>query len=130
MMSGGRIHVVDDSTATRKVWADALEVQGYQVQTAADGWQVWDLVRQNPTAYDLVLSDVTMPGLDGLELLTKIRVDAPWLQVILMTGRPDPAIPVRAQRLGAVAVLPKPWGLEELYQALRRALLERRRSTG
>lgn len=130
MTPRGRILVVDDSTATREVLADALEIQGYQVQTAADGRQAWDLVRQNLTAYDLVLSDMNMPGMDGLELLTRIGADALRLQVILMTGHPDPAIPVQAQRLGAVAVLLKPWGLEQLYQTLRRALSERARSAG
>jgi CheY-like chemotaxis protein len=128
MTPGGRILVVDDSITTCEILVEALEVQGYQVQTAADGGQAWNLVRQNPTAYDLVLSDVTMPGMDGLELLTRIRADTPEIQVILMTGHPDPAIPVQAQRLGAVAVLLKPWGLEQLYQTLRRALSERARS--
>ena len=130
MTFGGRILVVDDSFATREVLADALEVQGYEVQTATDGRQAWDLVRQNPTAYDVVLSDVTMPRMDGLALLARIRREAPRIPVILMTGHPDPAIPVQAQRLGAVAVLLKPWGLEQLYQTLRRALSERARPAG
>jgi two-component system C4-dicarboxylate transport response regulator DctD len=86
------------------------------------------LVRQNPIAYNLVLSDVTMPGMDSLDLRTRIRADAPRIQVILMTGHPDPGIAVQAQRLGAVAVLLKPWGLERLYQTLRRALSEQARS--
>jgi CheY-like chemotaxis protein len=125
MTPGGRILVVDDNIATCEVLVDALEVQGYQVQTAADGRQAWDLIRQNPTDYDLVLSDVNMPRMDGLELLARIRADAPGIQVILMTGHPHPAIPVQARRLGAVAVLLKPWGLEQLYQTLRRALSAR-----
>lgn len=119
------ILVVDDHIATCEILADALEIQGYQVQTAADGRQAWDLVRQNPTAYDLVLSDVNMPRMDGLELLARIRADAPEIQVILMTGHPDPAIPVQAERLGAVGVLLKPWGLEQLYRTLQRAISER-----
>ena len=105
MTPEGQILVVDDNPEAREVLADALELQGYQVQTAADGWQAWDLVRQNPMAYNLVLSDMKMPGMNGLELLTRIRADASGLQVILMTGHPDPAILVQAQRLLGIAAL-------------------------
>jgi DNA-binding NtrC family response regulator len=87
-------------------------------------------VQQNPAAHDVVLSDVNMPRMNGLELLARIRADAPEIQVILMTGHPDPAISVQAERLGAVGVLLKPWGLEQLYQTLRRALSERARPAG
>lgn len=130
MTPGSRILVVDDHIATCEILADALEIQGYKVQTAADGRQAWDLVPQSPMAYDLVLSDVNMPRMDGLELLARIRADAPEIHVILMTGHPDPAILEQAQRLGAVAVLLKPWGLEQLYRTLQRAISERARPAG
>jgi CheY-like chemotaxis protein len=122
MIPADRILVVDDSKAIREILADALEQQGYRVQTAADGHQAWELLRQSPFCYDLVITDVTMPAIDGLELLARIMADWPWIKVVLITGCVDPDLQLQAQMLGAVAVLSKPCSLEQIQRTLRLAL--------
>jgi CheY-like chemotaxis protein len=122
MIPGDRILVVDDSEAIRQILADALEQQGYRVQTAADGYQAWELLRQNRFCYDLVITDVTMPAMDGLELLARIMADWPWIKVVLITGCAETDLKLQAQMLGAVAVLSKPCSLEQIQRTLRLAL--------
>ena len=121
-MRAVRILIVDDSEAIRLILADALEQQGYRVQTAADGRQAWKLLRDNPLSYDLVITDVTMPAMDGLELLARLTADWPRIKVVLITGCADPDLNLRAQMLGAVAVLSKPCSLEQIQRTLRLAL--------
>ncbi len=122
MIPGDRILVVDDSEAIRLILVDALEQQGYRVQSATDGHQAWELLRRNPFCYDLVITDVAMPAMNGLELLARIMADAPWIKVILITGYADPDLKLQAQMLGAAAVLSKPCSLEHLHRTLRLAL--------
>jgi CheY-like chemotaxis protein len=122
MLARDRILVVDDNEAARSILAEALEYEGFRVTTAADGQHAWDLVRHTPFSYDLVLTDMRMPAMDGIELLYKIMMDLPWIKVIVMTGAADPALSVKAELLGAFTVLSKPFGVEQIYQTLRRAL--------
>ena len=122
MRPGDRILVVDDSEAIRQILADALEQEGYRVQTAADGHQAWELLRQSRFCYDLVITDVTMPAVDGLELLARIMADWPWIKVVLITGCANADLKLRAQMLGAVAVLSKPCSLDQIQRTLQLAL--------
>lgn len=122
MIAGDRILVVDDSDVVRRTLAEALEGRGYRVYTASNGQRAWELMRQNPFFYDVVVTDVMMPAMNGLELLRKILAVFPWVKVILITGYPDPVLIDTAQKLGAVAVLPKPCSLEQMYRTLRLAL--------
>ncbi len=123
MIPRDRILVVDDNESVRSILAEGLEGQGFRVCTAADGQQAWALVRRTPFAYDLVLTDLTMPEMGGIELLANIMADSPWIKVILMTGRWDPELKARAATLGASAVLFKPFGLEQVGRTLRLALM-------
>jgi two-component system response regulator FlrC len=122
MVPRDRILVVDDSESIRSILAEALETQGFRVDTAADGEHAWELVRQAPFFYDLVLTDVMMPEMDGLELLSRIMSDSPWIKVILMTGHSDPELKGKAERLGAFTILSKPIGLEQIQRTLKLAL--------
>jgi CheY-like chemotaxis protein len=122
MIAGDRILVVDDSDVVRRILAEVLEGEGYRVYTAPDGQRAWELLRQYPFFYDLVISDVMMPAMNGLELLRRITANSPWIKVILMTGYRDPDLTATAQALGATAVLTKPWSLEQIQRTLRLAL--------
>jgi DNA-binding NtrC family response regulator len=124
MIPRDRILLVDDNESVRRILAEGLEREGFRVCTAADGRRAWELVRRTPLSYDLVLTDVTMPEMDGIELLTRIMADSPWIKVILMTGRPDPNLKIKAEMLGAFTVLIKPLGLGQLQQTLKLALME------
>jgi DNA-binding NtrC family response regulator len=75
-----------------------------------------------PFSYDLVLTDMQMPAMSGIELLAKIMMQSPWIKVIVMTGTQDPDLTITAELLGAFTVLSKPVGVDQIAQILRRAL--------
>jgi DNA-binding NtrC family response regulator len=122
MLARDRILVVDDNESIRTMLAEGLAYQGFRVSTAADGQRAWDLVQYMPFFYDLVLTDMQMPAMNGIELLSKIMVESPWIKVIVMTGAQDPDLNVQAELLGAFMVLSKPFGVDQITHILRHAL--------
>jgi DNA-binding NtrC family response regulator len=122
MLARDRILVVDDNESMRTMLAESLAYQGFRVSTAADGQHAWELVQHMPFSYDLVLTDMQMPAMSGIELLAKIMTQSPWIKVIVMTGTQDPDLTITAELLGAFTVLSKPVGVDQIAQILRRAL--------
>jgi DNA-binding NtrC family response regulator len=120
----GRILVVDDESNARNALAEILKEEGYSVETAADGFK--GLSRFNEFGPDLVLTDLKMPGMDGVELLQKLREVDPDTSVIVTTafGAVDTA--VAAMRAGAVDYLTKPINVDELLLVIERALEQSR----
>jgi DNA-binding NtrC family response regulator len=119
-----RILLVDDDTAVLNSLAEALGDVGLEVTTAESGEAA--LGKLAEIAPDLVLSDIRMPGLDGIQLLKVVRERAPSVDVILMTAYDDMPTVVRAMREGAFDFLVKPINLHELEEVLRKALRDRR----
>src|SRR5882672_11074958 len=104
--NGMRILLVDDDPALVRAYQSALKRFGMIVETAADGREALDRVKH--TEFDVVLSDISMPHMSGLELLQAVRghdVDVP---VILMTGEPGVDSAMHAVDHGAFRYLPKP----------------------
>ena len=99
--------LVENSETTRALQKHLLESAGHQVRPAADGAEAWSLLATEPV--DCVISDILMPGLDGLELTARIRADERLrdLPVILITATDDPARRARADQIGADAYLVK-----------------------
>ena len=120
MSSKGRILVVDDEPNARTALAEILKEEGYQVETAADGFK--GLARAEEFSPDLVLTDLKMPGMDGVELLRKLRQHAPELPVVLMTAFGAVETAVSAMREGAADYLTKPLNTDELVLVIDRAL--------
>ncbi len=116
--------VVDDQKNVRATTALLLRNRGFVVDEAADGQEALERLAQR--AYDLVLSDLKMDPIDGLELLKRIQAAASPPQVILMTGFGTIDSAVEAMRLGAADYLTKPLKSDELQIRIERAL-ERRR---
>jgi CheY-like chemotaxis protein len=85
-----RLLIVDDEAQVRRVLTVALESAGFDVVTAAAGNTALDLYDSDPHGFDLVLTDLTMPGLDGHELFDALTSRDPELPVILTSGYPDP----------------------------------------
>jgi two-component system, NtrC family, response regulator AtoC len=79
MLARDRILVVDDNESIRTILAESLAYQGFRVDTAADGQRAWELVQHMPFSYDLVLTDMQMPAMNGIELLSKIMIESPWI---------------------------------------------------
>ncbi|MBK7582239.1 MAG: sigma-54-dependent Fis family transcriptional regulator [Myxococcales bacterium] len=119
-MTKGRILVVDDEPNARNALAEILKEEGYSVETAADGFK--GLARAEEFSPALVLTDLKMPGMDGVELLRKLRQHAPDVPVVLMTAFGAVETAVSAMREGAADYLTKPLNTDELVLVIDRAL--------
>jgi len=124
MADGGRILIVDDEANARSALAELLHDLGYSVETAADGFKALPKLAENSP--DVVLTDLKMPGLDGMGLLHAVLSRDPACAVIVMTafGAVDSA--VAAMRAGATNYLTKPINFDELARVVAHAV-ERRR---
>jgi DNA-binding NtrC family response regulator len=119
-MKDHRILVVDDEPASRKGLQELLTVWGYDVSAAADGQEA--LERAAVRAPDLVIADLVMPGIDGLELLTRLKRDFPTVAVVFLTGQGSIETAVQAIKDGAYDYLTKPVDPTHLQLLLDRAL--------
>lgn len=119
-----RILVIDDEENIRSTVEEFLSLNGYQVETAASGRAGLDLLGRN--AYDLVVSDLRMPDVDGLAVIEWIRETQPDLPVLVMTGHATVESTIRALRLGAYDYLLKPFRLDEIERTIENCLEKRR----
>jgi two-component system response regulator MprA len=117
-----RILVVEDDTAVRDSLARTLRFEGHQVATAADGVEALEAVRADEP--DAMILDVSMPRLDGLETLRRLRAAGIVLPVLMLTARDSVGDRVAGLDAGADDYLVKPFALQELLARLR-ALLRR-----
>ncbi len=119
-----RILVADDEAGIREFISDALELDKLEVALAADGAEAERLLQAR--AFDVLVCDLKMPGVDGLTLLRRIRAEQPELEVIVLTAHGTVETAVEAMKLGAFEYLQKPLsGPDELRLVVQRAL-ERR----
>ena len=124
MTAAVTVHIVDDDAAVRDALRVLLGTAGYNVQTYDDAAAFLAVATG---AAGCVLTDVRMPGIDGLELQVRLREHGVRLPVIVMTGQGDIPIAVRAMKAGAVDFLEKPFEEAHLLSAIERALAEHRR---
>ena len=117
-----RILVADDEPGIRKVVRDALEREGHEVTTAIDGREALERFEEEP--FDLVVTDLAMPRVDGLELVKEVRRRSP-VPILVLTVRNEEREKVRLLDEGADDYVTKPFGVAELV-ARTRALLRRR----
>lgn len=113
--------VVDDEPAVRRFAARALEGEGYQVSTAQDGVEALELVGTVPGGLGLVVTDVVMPRLDGVELLRSLSASHPALPIILMSGYATAHL-ADVGVAAPCAVLVKPFSAGALVGEVRRCL--------
>jgi len=118
-----RVLVVDDEQSMRQMVAIALRQEGYDVVMAEDGEVASRELQANKV--DIVVSDIKMPGLDGIELLRFVREHCPATEVILMTAYTSTESAIEALRAGAYDYLSKPFEIDELLVTVQHAL-ERR----
>ncbi|MGI4833563.1 MAG: sigma-54-dependent transcriptional regulator [Janthinobacterium lividum] len=115
-----RILTIDDEKAIRFALKDILELEGYQVDQAEDGPTGLDLLIQQK--YDVVLCDIKMPRMDGLEVLDRARTLAPDAAFIMLSAHGNIELAVEATKKGAFDFLPKPPDLNRLLVTVRNAL--------
>lgn len=119
-----RILVVDDEEAIREVVSTLLEARGYECSVVSNGRQA--LEKFQGEAFDLVLSDIVMPEMDGLKLLEQIQVHDPDVPVIMVTAMHDISIALEAIRAGAYDYILKPFEKDQIYMSVSRAIEHRR----
>ncbi len=121
-INGGppRILVVDDEADVRWVLRSALEGRGYQVDEAASGEEA--LSRLASRRYDLLLLDLRMEGLNGVNVMERVRISRPRLPIIILTGYATLESAIAAVRCGAADYLLKPVSIHEIARAVQRAL--------
>ncbi|NQU56051.1 MAG: sigma-54-dependent Fis family transcriptional regulator [Rhodospirillales bacterium] len=117
-----RILVIDDEQASCRTLKLHFEDRGFQVETAGDAEEGLAFIKSQP--FDLVISDIRMPGRDGLSLLKEVRELLPELPFIMITAFQDLDSTVAAMRGGAVDYVPKPIDLEELEAAVDKAVIK------
>ena len=119
-----RILIVDDDADIRESLPGGLSGSGAEIDTAKDGEEALAKVAEAPP--DIVLTDVRMPGMDGLELLRLLRDRAPLVDVILMTAFDDMPTVVAGMREGARDFLVKPLDLHDLRRVIGEVFEDRR----
>ena len=119
-----RVLVVDDEPDLAESCAYFLERAGYEARTAASAPEALDLLQKE--SFGVVVSDVRMPRMSGMELLSAIRQRDPDIEVLLLTGYPDLQMAVSAIKQGAFDYLAKPYGEEELIERVGKAMAHRR----
>ncbi len=125
-----RILVIDDEESIRSTLEEFLVLANYRVETAASGKEGLD--RLGRDTFDLVLTDLRLPDIDGLEVIKWLRETQPALPVLVMTGHATVESTIRALRLGAYDYLQKPFRLDEIERTIENCLerqrLQRRNS--
>lgn len=122
---GCHILIVDDERAVRRYVARILQQDGHTVYEAGDGDEALELLNSGTVPAELVVSDIVMPRLNGVELMKALAQTHPAVPVILMSAYADREL----AEMGVVApcgVLPKPFPAERLVQEVRRCLSKRR----
>ena len=119
-----RILVVDDEKVIRDILADFLGMEGYVVRTAEDGQAA--LGELNQAHYDLVISDLKMPRMGGIELLEQIGKAAPNALTVIMTGFGTVETAIDAMKRGAYDYILKPFKVEEVIHVVQRGLEKQR----
>ncbi len=121
----GRVLVVEDEDAVRNVAAEVLRRRGHQVSLAADGEAAVALVERDPSSIDVVVLDLVLPRLSGIEVFRRCRRLRPDLPVILSSGNVYEGLDAPDVRAGIAGVLPKPYRPDELTSLVERVLAAR-----
>jgi CheY-like chemotaxis protein len=115
-MSAGKVLVVDDEPEVRLVLSEFLESRGFEVTAAASGAQALAMVDE--VKPHVVLLDVTMPQMDGIETLKRLAALKPGLPIIMVTANADVEVTSKLLAMGAADYIPKPFDLDYLGQAV------------
>ena len=119
-----RILVVDDERVIREILAEFLTLEGFSVNSVEDGEKALTELRLHP--YDLLITDLKMPRLSGLQLLEKVEAERLGVLTVLMTGFGTVETAIEAMKKGAYDYLLKPFKVEEVIHVVRRALTRQR----
>ncbi|MBI3794375.1 MAG: response regulator [Nitrospinae bacterium] len=123
MINNGKpfhILIADDEEGIRKTLQTALSAKGYEVTTVGNGLSALKVISSSPV--DVVITDLKMPGMDGFELLLRIKGISSDLPVVVITGFADVESTTKALKAGASDFLTKPFGAKDIYHTVSRLL--------
>ncbi|WP_298379001.1 response regulator transcription factor [Azospirillum sp.] len=123
-----RVLIVDDEPPIRRFLRTSLSAQGYDIVEAEDGVKALDEVRR--MSPDVLVLDLGLPGMDGLEVIRRLRGGGATLPIIVLSSRADEAGKVEALDLGADDYVTKPFGVDELLARLRAAMRHKLQQQG
>jgi putative nucleotidyltransferase with HDIG domain len=115
-----KVLVVDDDKAICQLCEKSLQLNGYQVITTSEPEQVFNIIKSDPV--DLVLTDIKMPKMDGIEVLKQIKAISPDIAVVVMTAYASMKVAINAVNFGAYNFISKPFHLNEMLLAIKNAL--------
>ena len=119
-----RILIVDDEESYRRLLSSMLAGEGYATSTAADGVEAINAVQTQP--FGIVLLDLTMPRVNGIDTLKFIKNNYPGIEVVMLTGSSDLRTAVECMKLGAYDFIAKPTSAEDITSTVKRAVAHRR----
>ena len=119
-MDNLKVCIVDDEEEFVTTLAERLELRGFKAQIATDGEKALHLIETDPP--HVVVLDVMMPGMGGLEVLQRIKERNPQIPVILLTGHGDTKEGMEGMRLGAFDYLMKPLSIDDLIKKMQEAV--------
>jgi two-component system cell cycle sensor histidine kinase/response regulator CckA len=114
--------VVEDDDRVRRLCVRSLRTQGYHVMEAASGWEAIELVTQHAYEIDVVVTDIIMPGLNGIELVARLRAAHPKLAIVLMSGYAPMELLRRGALVDTFPLLQKPFLIDQLFGMVRQVL--------
>jgi excisionase family DNA binding protein len=117
-----RVLVVDDEASIRDLLSKTLALAEYDVDTAGDGAAALDRMRTSTPGYDLLIADLKMPGMDGLQLIRQVKKLKADLPVIIITGFSTESSAIEAVNLGVAGYLTKPFRVPQVLAAAAKAL--------
>ncbi|MGG4038197.1 response regulator [Heyndrickxia ginsengihumi] len=120
-MSKEKILIVDDQFGIRILLTEVLQKEGYETFQAANGVQALELVKKY--TFDLVLLDMKIPGMDGIEILKRIKKIHSDIRVIIMTAYGELDMIEETKKLGALTHFAKPFDIDDIRKAVKESLL-------
>ncbi|MFQ6109177.1 MAG: sigma-54-dependent transcriptional regulator, partial [Candidatus Aminicenantales bacterium] len=124
MSEKGWIHIIDDEPIIHEVLGDLLTGEGYEVEISSNGEEALD--KHASRQFDLVLLDLLMPGMDGIEVLKRMKKIDPYAVIVIITAYASVESAISAMKMGAFDYVQKPFKHDELLLTVRRAMNHKR----
>lgn len=116
------ILLADDDKTTRDLVKRALEAEGHTVEITQDGSEALDRLKSQAASIDVLVSDIHMPGIDGIGVASRAIEITPGLRILLMSGFPEELERAKALKAARLGVLTKPFTLDQVRSAVRSLL--------
>lgn len=116
--------IVDDDVEVSRILQEILQEGGYETTTAGNGWEGMEKLKGG--RFDVIISDIRMPKMDGMEFLRRVKEHDPALPVVMLTGYPELEVAIRAMKGGAADFISKPFTPDQVRQSLEELLKNKR----